>query len=397
MKVATTAGVVGGQDGVFWNIPYAGPVNNAKRFAAPTPPKPWAGERDATAPGPTAPMPDRRWFGRLDAPLDMAPVLGPGWVPGDEYLTVNIWTPSLSGSLPVMVFVHGGGFVSGTGSAPLYDGTAFARDRVVLVTLNYRLGAPGWLWLPDAPANRGLLDVLAALRWVQENIAAFGGNPEQVTVFGQSAGGMIVSALLADPAATGLFRGAISQSGGLVGLSAEEAAHIGLPLADELGIAHTIAALAEVPDERLIAAVPNLGMATSAGLSPFGVVLDRPSLCSDVDVLVGTNAEESRLYQDPSKADAIDGLLRDASQRLVTLLHGKAHSYLFDWRGGPYGACHAAELPFVFDNTELPALRAPDGLLGPRIPATLATRLHQAWVRFATTGDPGWQGEHRFS
>src|SRR5690606_4159459 len=126
-------------------------------------------------------------------------------------LYLNVWTPSLDGSLPVMVWIHGGGFEMGSGSSPLYDGTSFARDGVVLVTLNYRLGAFGFLELGDLDAdltgsgNCGLLDQVAALEWVRDNIASFGGDPDQVTVFGESAGAMSIASLMAMPSAAGLF------------------------------------------------------------------------------------------------------------------------------------------------------------------------------------------------
>jgi para-nitrobenzyl esterase len=389
--VQTASGTVRGSAGVFWDIPYAAPPLGAGRFAAPAPAPGWSGVREATRPGPSAPMPDRRWFGRLD----MGPVIR-GWVPGEDYLTVNVWTPSTEGRAPVMVFVHGGAFLAGSGAAPAYNGAAFARDGVVLVTLNYRLGVPGWLSLPGAPENRGLLDVIAALRWVRENIAGFGGDPDQVTLFGQSAGGMIVGALLTHPGSDGLFRRAISQSGGLHGLSAERADGVGSQLAELLGTEHSVEAFAAIPDEQLIAALPKLAPGGLAGLAPFAVVLDRTPVRSDVDLIVGNTAQEARLYQNPERERAIDDMFRTASDRLATA-HGGARRYLFDWRGGPYGACHTTELPFVFEQTELPAFRGPDGLLGPEVPAGLAGELHGAWVRFATTGDPGWQGEHRFT
>ena len=177
----------------------------------------------ATEPGPTAPQAERRL-----GSVDMTPYFGPGWIPGEDFLTVNVWTPDASGErLPVMVFVHGGGFVAGSTRSELYDGSAFARDGVVLVTLNYRLGVSGFLDLPGAPANRGLLDVIAALRWVRENIAAFGGDPDRVTLFGQSAGATIVGGVLAAPEAEGLFRRAIVQSGsGLGAFTPEQAARV---------------------------------------------------------------------------------------------------------------------------------------------------------------------------
>lgn len=167
----TTHGPVRGRrhdhGSVFLDIPYAAPPVGRERFTAPSPHPGWTEVRDAARPGPTAPQPARDAFGTLD----MSPYFGPGWQPGEDYLTVNIWAPwpDGPGRRPVMVFVHGGGFVAGSNRAPLHDGTAFARDGVVLVTVNYRLGIPGFLHLPDAPDNRGMLDVLAALRWIRDN------------------------------------------------------------------------------------------------------------------------------------------------------------------------------------------------------------------------------------
>ncbi|WNV86898.1 carboxylesterase family protein [Umezawaea sp. Da 62-37] len=391
VKVITTSGAVSGDGTVFRGVPYAAPPVGAGRFAAPAPPVPWSGVRDATAPGPSAPAPDRRWFGRAD----LGPLMGVDRISGDDHLTATVWTPSTAGRAPVMVFVHGGGFVSGTGSAAVYDGSAFARDGIVLVVLNYRLGAPGWLSLPDAPDNRGLLDVLAALEWVRDNIAAFGGDPDRVTLFGQSAGAMVVSALVVTPAAHGLFHRAISQSGGLVEMPPETAEAASTALADALGIDRTAEAFGDVPDDDLVDAVTRLKPAGRAGVSPFGVVRFDHHPAPGVDLLVGNNSEESKLYQDPSRSAAIDAMFQAGSRSLVEA-HGGALTYEFDWRDGPYGACHTVELPFVFDTTGLPELRGPHGLLGPDVPPGLAAEVHGAWVRFATTGDPGWAGHHRF-
>lgn len=202
--VTTAQGAVRGlrqEDGTaaFLNIPYAAPPLGAGRFAPPRPHEPWDGVRDATVPGPNAPQSERRL-----GSIDMAPYFGTGWSRGEDYLTVNVFTPATgAGDLPVMVFVHGGGFVAGSTRSAMYDGSAFARDGVVLVTLNYRLGIAGFLDIPGAPANRGLLDVVAALRWVRENVSAFGGNPHHVTLFGQSAGATVVGGVLATPRPTG--------------------------------------------------------------------------------------------------------------------------------------------------------------------------------------------------
>ncbi|WEV27420.1 carboxylesterase family protein [Streptomyces sp. 71268] len=318
--VETASGTLRGRgaDGVqrFLGVPYAGPPQGAARFAPPAPVTPWPGVRDAGAHGPTAPQPRRDAFGGLD----MSPYFGPGWVPGPDYLTLNVWAPAPPApgrGLPVLVFVHGGGFVAGSGRAPLYDGEQFARDGVVLVTVNYRLGIAGFLDLPGAPPNRGLLDVAAALRWVRRHATAFGGDPDNVTLFGQSAGASLVAALLADDAAAGLFRRAIVQSGnGLGAHTPEQAARVTRAAADALGVAPTAAAFAELPDERLVAALGalaglDLRTATEGdpllGLSPLSLTLARQpaetlaatAAGADVTLMVGTNADEGNLYVVP--------------------------------------------------------------------------------------------------
>lgn len=155
---------------VFKSVPYAAaPVGNLK-FAAPEKPKPWDGARDATQSGPTAPF-----NVPAEADIDSKPVFCNGWIKGDNYLTANIWTPALEAKhLPVIVFIHGGAFVVGTGDVPLYDGTAFAKKGVVLVSINYRLGIEGFLKIKDVPTNLGIRDQIAALQWVRDNISGFG-------------------------------------------------------------------------------------------------------------------------------------------------------------------------------------------------------------------------------
>ncbi len=314
--VKTLAGLIRGlrdnHGELYRAIPYAaGPVG-AARFAPPAPHPGWGDIRDATRPSATAPQPARN-FGRLD----MTPYFGPGWVPGEEYLTLDVRTPASDGAArPVMVFVHGGGFVTGSTQAALYDGRAFARDGGVLVTVNYRIGIPGFLDLADAPANRGLLDVLAALRWVRDTVAAFGGDPTNVTVFGQSAGATIVGALLATPEATGLFRRAIMQSGSGTGaFTPEQARRVAQAAADALGVQPTAADFAAIPDERFVAILPKLAgvdLRTETardplvGLSPFSLVLpEQPAdslangPATGVDLLIGTNTDEGHLYLVP--------------------------------------------------------------------------------------------------
>src|SRR5580698_323486 len=205
--VTTRQGAVRGDvtDGVtrFLGIPYAASPTGALRFRAPEPPPAWDGVRDCLTYGATPPKPD------YAAPFDV--ILAEPDVPGDDWLNLNVWTPDVDGSAPAMVWIHGGAFANGNNVVPIYDGHAFARDGVVLVSINYRLGIDGFAYLPDAPANRGLLDQVAALEWVRDNIAAFGGDPARVTIFGESAGAMSVTTLLGMPAARGLFTGVIAQ------------------------------------------------------------------------------------------------------------------------------------------------------------------------------------------
>ncbi|MFK4070208.1 carboxylesterase/lipase family protein [Streptomyces sp. NPDC029674] len=457
--VVTTAqgalrGLRRGDTAAFLNIPYAAPPHGAGRFAPPRPHEPWDGVRDATVPGPNAPQ-ARRELGDVD----MSPYFGTGWSRGEDYLTVNVWTPSAhSGDLPVMVFVHGGGFVAGSTRSALYDGSAFARDGIVLVTLNHRLGIAGFLDLPGAPANRGLLDVIAALHWVQENIAVFGGDPHNVTLFGQSAGATVVGGVLAAPDASGLFHRAIIQSGsGLGAFTTEQGARVTRAAAEILGVEPHVDAFATISDDRLVEAASGLAgidLRTDThhdpllGLSPLSLVLDtQPAeavaagLGKDVDLLIGTNAEEGNLYLVPvgKYATSTTGDVDDAAARshpeparlvetyrkarpeassgeLRSAIMGDAlfgagswalagahaahpgsgtYAYEFAWRshalGGELGATHAVELPFVFDVAHLPGLHGPTGLLGPdKPPADLAARMHEVWVRFARTGDPGW-------
>jgi len=314
-------------------IPYAAAPVGAARFAPPAPHSGWEGVRDATQPSPTAPQPTRD-FGRLD----MTPYFGPGWVRGEEYLTVDVRTPAADGAArPVMVFVHGGGFVTGSTRGALYDGRAFARDGVVLVTLNYRVGIPGFLDLEGAPANRGLLDVLAALSWVRDNVAGFGGDPANVTVFGQSAGATLLGALLATPEAKGLFRRAIMQSGSGTGaFTPEQARRVTRAAAAALGVKPAAEAFSEIPDERFLEILPklaglNLRTETAGdplvGLSPFSLVLSEQPAdtlasgpAAEVDLLIGTNTEEGHLYLVPQ------GKLDSSTDADVLATAARSHS-----------------------------------------------------------------------
>ncbi|WP_024799375.1 carboxylesterase/lipase family protein [Nocardia sp. BMG51109] len=239
----TIASVTGGKvrgstDGEisrFLGIPYAAAPVGPARFESPKPVPEWSGVRDATEYGATC--------AQSPYPPAIHALVGSDGIPGDEYLNVNVWTPDAGGSgLPVLVWIHGGAFVRGSNARTIYDGSAFARDGVVVVSVNYRLGISGFAAVPGAPLNRGLRDQIFALHWVQENIAAFGGDPGNVTVFGESAGGMSVVNLIASPAARGLFRRAIAQSAnGSAVADAGDARKVAENVATALGIEPTVA------------------------------------------------------------------------------------------------------------------------------------------------------------
>lgn len=233
---------------MFKGIPYAAPPYGPNRFAAPAPVPRWAGVRECVDYGPTAPKPP--------TPAELERYFVEPTIPGDDCLNLNIWTPDPAAALPVLVWIHGGSFVYGTGAVSLYDGSAFARDGVVCVTINYRLGVDGFLLLDGVPANRGLLDQIAALRWVHENIAAFGGDPDNVTIAGESVGAMCVCQLMVMPQAKDLFRRAIAQSGAAQNvLGRDTAERVTSLVAERLGVAGTVEGFAAVPIEDLLAVV----------------------------------------------------------------------------------------------------------------------------------------------
>src|ERR1700736_5993278 len=242
--VRTSQGAVRGRTAegvaIFKGIPYAAPPSGAYRFRPPQPAEPWDGVRDALNYGPTVTKPP--YFPPFDVLLPEPAIAG------EDCLNLNIWTPDPGkAGLPVMVWIHGGAFANGTGAIATYDGSRFARDGVVCVTINYRLGVDGFLFLGDGTANFGLLDQVAALQWVQENIRAFGGDPARVTIFGESAGAFSVATLLSMPRAKGLFQRAIAQSGAAQHTSSLATAQmVGRNLADKLGVAATMPSIAAV-------------------------------------------------------------------------------------------------------------------------------------------------------
>ncbi|MFF5769636.1 carboxylesterase/lipase family protein [Streptomyces californicus] len=436
----TVRGAVERGVAVFRGIPYAAAPVGALRFRAPAPPEPWTGVREAVAYGPTAP---KRPYA---PPLDR--LLPDPAVPGDGWLNLNVWTPSPgAAALPVLVWIHGGSLVHGSSAVPVYDGTAFARDGVVLVSVNYRLGVEGFGVFPDAPANRGLLDQLAALEWVRDNIAAFGGDPDRVTVAGESAGAISIAALLASPRSAGLLRRAVLQSGAPAALPPAAGRRTTELIARRLKAPATAEALAAVDPEALLTAQTEVtsGGNPLTGRTSFQIVVDGELLPHDpvaalhagasagIDLLMGTNSEEYRLWFVPGGlterisplqlrlallkfrvpnatartyranrpgatpgeilgALATDLLLRVPLNRLADAragAPGSTYVYEFGWPTPVQrlGACHALELGFVFDTLDHPDTRA---LTGPDAPGELASAMHRAWVDFAAHGDPGW-------
>ncbi len=304
---------------IFRGIPFAAPPVGALRFAAPRREDAWAGVREAKAFGASAPQ----------NPM-MLPL--PGMDVGamdEDCLYLNVYTPGADAAgRPVMVWIHGGGFVIGSGSQSLYDGSRLAaRGDVVVVTVNYRLGPLGFMSLGDvcpdldgAVANAGIRDQAAALEWVHENIAAFGGDPANVTIFGESAGGMSVATLLGMPSARPLFRRAIPQSGAAHNChTPETAAAVAEHFLEALGITPSDSAkLREIPPDKLLDSQQQtmLKLGSSLGLLPFQPVVDGDSLpqqplaaveageLSGVDLLIGTTRDEWKLFGmlDPSVA-----------------------------------------------------------------------------------------------
>jgi para-nitrobenzyl esterase len=294
----------------FAAIPYARAAVGTRRFRAPVPAGGWSGTRDATADAVAQPQ------------TSAGPQLVPGMFPsrtGDDSLTLTIWAPDGAGPRPVMVWIHGGSFTIGASSLPVYDAARLASDGdVVVVAINYRLGALGWLALDrcggrewGAAANCGLLDQALALRWVRDHIDAYGGDPANVTVFGESAGGGSILHLLASPAGQGLFDRAIVQSGSTGRtLSADEAAVVAQATLEELGFEHAEPELTELPSDQIVAAQERASarLFGVVGLLPFHPALDDATLpmspldalrtggASDIDLLLGVTTDEMRLF-----------------------------------------------------------------------------------------------------
>ena len=456
--VSTEAGVLrGAGEGpvtVFRGIPFAAPPVGLLRFAPPTEVEPWDGVRAATEFGPS-PMQN----------IDPLSMVVPGaeryyYTPSsaqfsEDCLYLNVCTPAADGKKrPVMVWIHGSGFVTGSGSGEWFDGTNLVtKNDVVLVSINYRLGILGYLYLGDfdpSLSNPGLRDQATALRWVRRNIERFGGDPDNVTVFGQSAGGMAVASLMVSPLGVGLFDRAIVQSGNASSfVSKERAQSTTRAVIDalQLGPGDEVEQLREVSTLRLFEVQRTLASrffptmdGNSLAIDPLAEV--RGGNAANVPLLIGTTAEELKLFHllgFPVPEDGFDlegalrgffggapaGVAAEAAQlyrssspggagqlwdlatsdagfvlpaRDLADAHAAAGraSYLFEFAikstafGGIVGAAHEVDVPFVFDALHKPGV---DGLLGTELvsdPAaqSLAAEVGAAWTTFARTGSP---------
>lgn len=452
--VDTRYGKVRGRDReghvAFRGVRYARSPADDRRFTAPEPPEPWSSVVDALVPGPVAPQ----------DPLVGPPFRAEG--PEDEdCLFLNVYTPAADDRRrPVLFWIHGGGFSHGAGSQPHYDGGPLSeRGDLVVVTINYRVGALGYLSLRGhagddwgAVANAGQRDQILALRWVQDNIAAFGGDPDNVTIAGQSAGSVAVGTLLAMPSAKGLFRQAICQSGTASRVpQPEQATAIATSYLEALGIPSADPeALRAVPVTDLLAAQGQRGMLAPVvdddSLPVHPVTAVRDGVARDVPLLIGTTRDEQKLYAARNRSAPDDGELerqvrsllprraRDRAAEVISVYRSsrsdrglpadnldiidavstgsmhrtptvrvaeaqKAHQpatflYQFDQespaRGGSLGACHGLEIPFVFGVIG----RGGDDRLSGDSEAVLdlSGKMMDAWIAFIRAGDPAHPG-----
>lgn len=448
-QVETSTGPVLGTAGdrvlAFLGIPYAAPPTGALRWQPPQPRDSWVKPRECRSCGPAAWQP-------LGGPLNgLVPGMGVTAM-GSDCLTLNVWTPNLGGKAPVLVWIHGGGYQIGSSNLPVYDGARLARRTdAVVVSINYRLGAFGWMLIdhPDAAANCGLLDQIAALEWVRDNIAAFGGDPAQVTVFGESAGGGSVLSLLSSKQSAGLFANAIVQSGATdLTLTRDDALKVTATFADVVECRPSdLLALQALSSEQVLAAQQETAnrLAASGGLMVFHPVVDgevmsagwldarRQGLHAEVGLMIGTTHDELNLFVnfDPSWRTLDDAGLAarvaklhrnpallidayrdlhpehtpgqiwnaintDSAMWLPALRVAEAHAahqprtfmYRFDWPAADdeLGAPHGIDIPFPFDTIDVDGW---DSFVdGPERARLLAKAVQHAWAAFGRTGDP---------
>jgi para-nitrobenzyl esterase len=309
--VRTAAGVVRGRrengTAVFRGIPYAQPPVGSRRFAAPVPTQPWDGIRDALEFGPPVPQVGQAGHG------------------SDDWLTLNVWSPGLGAAgLPVMVWIHGGKYLVGDAGNPHENGAILASSGVVVVSMNYRVSVEGFAHITGTPDNRGILDQAAALRWVQDNVAAFGGDPGNVTVFGQSAGAGCIAALLTMPLAAGLFRRAIAQSLPGTYFSERLAAAISATIAAELDVRPNVDEMARISPHALVDATETIIQKMPQFVDTWGPMALTPTPFSPV-------VDGAVLPQAPWRALA-GGAARDIE---LLVGHTRDEYSLFNtWRGG---------------------------------------------------------------
>jgi para-nitrobenzyl esterase len=455
----TTAGKVrgymNGAVSVFKGIPYAASTAGTGRFSPPKKHAPWSDVRDATKLGDKCPQNSTPWLMKEEAvSLSDEPQ-------SEDCLHLNVWTAGLRDGKkrPVMVWFHGGGFSSGSGGNTRYEGSHLAtRQGVVVVTVNHRLNIFGHLYLAELtndPAfadsgNLGMLDIVAALEWVRDNIMEFGGDPGNVTVFGESGGGGKVCTLMAMPPAKGLFHRVIAQSGlALKGVPPKVATQSTKFILKALGIDEKDAAtkLREVPVAKLLQTIDTMKPppvfapvvdGRSLPRDPF--TPDAPAISSDVPILLGSNYTEVTFFPgtplDPIDEATLHKSLKDSlrtsdaevdkilalyrktrpgittehlyqiiasdywittdlalqAERKAALGKAPAYVYHFEWsspaRGGKLRSVHSVEIPFVFDNVELAEILVGKG----PDQEMLARTLSGAWARFAHTGDPNGPG-----
>lgn len=384
MIASTTAGEVRGKErggiATWRGIPYA----RAPRFRPPTPVTPWTGVRDALDFGPFA-MQSR------DPRSAMMSGVTEKTRMDEDCLVLNIYAPHGAKDRPVVVWIHGGAFIMGAGSQPLYDGTSFAKTHdVVVVTINYRLGLLGLMYLGDllgeefVAGNATLLDQIAALAWVRDNIAAFGGDPGAVTIMGESAGAVSVAHLMATPGARGLYHRAILQSGalGLIPRTREDATQLAKDVCEQLGVAPRD--LLDLPPDRIVDAQTALSATRGLGaFSPFvdGITLPRPPLdlvregsAAGIPIIIGSNRDEWRLFDTFLGHASTILVAKQLRERLGAPLMDKLHATYRDAVAARDGLAAAAR-----DATSGPLSAAT--ISGPLAAAAASTAADaRAWV-----------------
>ncbi|WP_328688504.1 carboxylesterase family protein [Streptomyces phaeochromogenes] len=386
----------------FLGIPYAEAPTGARRFAAPARRGRFTEPFDASRHGATAQR----------VPLFATTTVPEPSVPGDDVLNLGIVAPDADDDrepFPVLVWIQGGGFLAGSPASPWYDGRAFARDGVVCVTVGYRLGVDGFAVLDGVPANLGLRDLLLALDWVQDNIAAFGGDPDRVTVAGQSAGGAAVLALLSSPAGSGRFHRAAGLSGGTFAADGDAARDFLGRLGHRLGVPPTRAGFAGRAVEHIQQCVidlrdeqgddmPALGLFVGDDILPAPIADGLTRHGHAVPLLLGATGDEfdgdttTRTAGSREAGTRVtDTLFRAACPRVAASRRDAAAGtwlYSFEWPSPVLGgATHCVDIPFFFDVLDAPGVAE---ALGPNPPGELAALTHTDLAGFVRGQEPSW-------